>query len=115
MVKVLPLAMVDDLLAAVNCGMDSIEMNISINTLIELKKLQFHIPEANKRSKCHSLHIGKENKVCPEMKVHGHAVDRVKQAVYLGDNIREDGSNIGNIKDRVSKGMGIVTTIINFN
>ena len=34
--KVLPLAMVDDLLSVRKCGFESIEANISINTIIEL-------------------------------------------------------------------------------
>ena len=113
MVEVIPLAMVDDLMAVSSCGMDSIEMNTSINALIELKNLSFHIPVANKKSKCHVLHIGKENTGCPDMKVHGHNVDSVSQAVYLGDVLDVTGSNIGNIKDRVSKGMGQVNTILN--
>ena len=37
MAKVLPLARVDDLLAVRKCGYDSIETNITITTLIELK------------------------------------------------------------------------------
>jgi hypothetical protein len=59
--RIIPLAMVDDLLAVRKCGFESTETNITINTLIELKKLQFHIPEANKKSKCHFLHVGKTN------------------------------------------------------
>ena len=104
--------MIDDLLSISSCGMKSIEMNISINTLIDLKKLTFHTPEANKKSKCHVMHIGKANKSCPEMKIHGVAVERVSQAVYLGDVLSEDGSNTSNIKDRVSKGMGQMNTIL---
>ena len=38
-VPVISLAMVDDLLAVTSCGVESIEMNITINTLIELKRL----------------------------------------------------------------------------
>ena len=74
--------------------------------------MKFHIPEANKKSKCHLMHIGKSSTVCPDMKVHGHIVDRVSQAVYLGDVISQDGSNTANVKDRVSKGMGLVTNIM---
>ena len=85
-----------------SCGVESIEMNITINTLIELKKLQFHVPQVNKKSKCHLMHIGKSNGVCPDMKVHGHTVDRVSQAVYLGDVISQDGSNTSRINDRLA-------------
>ena len=45
--------------------------------------------------------------------MHGHTVDKVNQAVYLGDIITSDGSNTSNIKDRVSKGMGQINTIMN--
>ena len=87
-------------------------MNTTINTLIELKKLKFHTPVKNKKSKCHSLHIGKPSKWCPTMKVHGKEADRVSEALYLGDIVSEDGRNTKNIKSRVSKGMGIVTDIM---
>ena len=113
LVNIIPLAMVDDLLSVTKCGMDSIEMNICINSLIELKKLTFHTPEENKKSKCHMMHIGNSSKVCPDMKVHGHTVEKVSQAVYLGDVLSSDGSNTLNIKDKVSKGMGQVNTVMN--
>ena len=113
MVNVLPLAMVDDLLSITDCGFKSIQMNASINTIIELKKLTFHTPEVGKKSKCHTMHIGKESQVCPDMKIHGVKADRVSQAEYLGDIISNDGSNTQNVKNRVSKGMGLVTQIIN--
>ena len=66
MVEIIPLAMVDDLISITSCGLDSIKMNITINTLIELKKLKFHTPVENKKSKCHMLHIGNANTVCPD-------------------------------------------------
>ena len=57
-------------------------------------------------------HIGKPNGNCPQMKVHGHVTDRVSEAVYLGDILSADGKNSLNVKSRVSKGMGIVTKIM---
>ena len=98
---VIPLACVDDLLAVTRCGFDTINMNTTINTLIELKKLQFHIPEPEKKSKCHYLHVGNQNKFCPGMKVHGHLADSIQEAVYLGDIIRTDGKNTSNINKNV--------------
>ena len=59
--------------------------------MIELKKLKFHIPEENKKSKCHFLHVGKEHKYFPGMKVHGVKSGRVDEAVYLGEILRQDG------------------------
>jgi hypothetical protein len=95
-----------------SCGFASIDINATINTIIELKKLQFHIPLAQKKSKCHFLHIQKPNKYCPGMKVHGHQAAQVEDAVYLGDNVRADWKNSSNIKSRVNKVMGIITEIM---
>ena len=50
--------------------------------------------------------------VCPGMRVHGVPADRVTEAVYLGDIVRSDGKNTSNIKERVNKGMGIVSKIL---
>ena len=86
MVDVIPLAMVDDLLAVSTCGMDSIDMNVTINSIIELKNLRCHTPDENKKTECHIMHIGSNGKYCHGMKVHGLTVDSVSQAVYLGDN-----------------------------
>ena len=58
------------------------------------------------------MHIGKPNKHCPGMKVHGHQADQVSEAVYLGDILRADGKNSSNVKMRVSKGVGIVGEIM---
>ena len=46
------------------------------------------------------------------MKVHGVEADKVEEAVYLGDIIRQDGKNSSNIRSRANKGMGIVTKIM---
>ena len=48
-VKVVPLAMVDDLLGVANCGHDSLALNTFINTQIELKKLRFHTTDKHGR------------------------------------------------------------------
>ena len=58
------------------------------------------------------MHIGKRNHICPGMKVHEEKADRVEEALYLGDILRQDGKNSSNIKSRTNKGMGIVTKIM---
>ena len=95
-VEVIPLAMVDDLMAVSSCGMDSIEMNTSINALIELKTYRSISQLRIKRVSAMSCTLGE--KIQSDMKVHGHTVDSVSQAVYLGDVLDVTGSNGGNIK-----------------
>ena len=58
--KVMRLAMVDDFLAMAKCGLQSTNLNIKINNEIEFKKLKFHAPNAQGKSKCHTMHIGKQ-------------------------------------------------------
>ena len=109
--RILPLAMVDDLLAIGSCGVQSNSINTAINTKIELKKLEFHTPTESGKGKCQFMHIGKANKFCLGMKVHGKEVEQVKETLYLGDIIRDDGKNSSNVKNRVRKGFGIVAEI----
>ena len=45
LVKVMPLAMIDDLLGMASCGIQSRDLNIAINSEIEMKKLRFHVPD----------------------------------------------------------------------
>ena len=111
MVRVLPLAMVDDILRIGLCGNNSLALNTFINTHMEMKKLQFHTPDVSGKSKCHTLHIGAPSKYCPELRVHGSPMQVVSKDKYLGDIISNDGTNTENIRARVSKGMGILSKI----
>ena len=106
-VKILPLAFIDDLNGIAKCGSQSLSLNSFINTQIELKKLRFG------ENKCHKLHIGKDAHECPALKVHGRAMQEVKDDKYLGDILSCDGKNSKNIKDRISKGIGIISNIFN--
>ena len=111
-VKITPLAMVDDLLAVAPCGIESVAVNVFINLQIEMKKLEFHTPDVNGKSKCHTMHIGKENMTCPDLKVHGTAMGQVSEDTYLGDVVSRDGSNLKNVRSRVGKGIGIISQIM---
>ena len=103
--------MVDDLLGFSECGNKSISLNTFMNTHIEMKKLQFHTPDARGKSKCHKIHVGKPREMCPELRVHGTRMESVKSDTYLGDDISFDGSNTLNVKQRVSKGNGLIAKI----
>ena len=92
--------MVDDLL------------NTYLTTQCELKKLRFHIPDENGKTKCHQLHIGKSSIVCPDLKIHGHNMEKVLNDKYLGDILSSDGSNTANLKERIGKGLGCISDIM---
>ena len=112
MVNVMPLSMVDDILVVSKCGQDSLAANTYVNTKIELKKLKFHTPDRNGKTKCHKLHIGKPSHLCPELRVHGTKMEQVTEDTYLGDVISSDGTNFKNIQKRVGKGIGIISKIM---
>ena len=112
-VRVLPLAMVDDINAISKCGIGSVSLNTFVNTQIELKKLKFHVPDKQGKSKCHKMHIGAKKETCPELKVHGTVMENVEEDMYLGDLISSDGKNKKNVEKRISKGLGIITQIMN--
>ena len=110
-VKVLPLAMVDDLIGISKCGINSIEMNAFMNIQIEMKKLRFHVPDKFGKSKCHKMHVGSSENRCPSLTVHDTLMSSVEEHKYLGDVISADGKNTKNVASRISKGIGIITQI----
>ena len=93
MVQIMPLSMVDDILAVAPCNQKSLEVNTYINAKIELKKLKFHTPDAKGKSKCHVLHVGVNNALCPTLQVQGTNMGHVSKVTYLGDIISAEGSN----------------------
>ena len=111
-VDVVTLAIVDDLLGITNCGIESLEINTFINAQIEMKKLKFHTPGLDGKTKCHKIHVGKSNEFCPKLEVHGTDMPEVTSDTYLGDIISSDGTNKLNIENRVSRGLGKITQIM---
>ena len=59
------------------------------------------------------MHAAKKNKLCPELQVHGTKMEKVDEDTYLGDIISADGKNTKNLKNRISKGLGIISQIMN--
>ena len=113
MVPVMPLSMVDDILAVAPCSQKSLAVNTFITTQIELKKLRFHTPDKKGKTKCHVLHVGKSNTLCPNLQVHGTDMGHVSEVTYLGDIISGDGRNTKNIRARIGKGHGKINDIMN--
>ena len=112
MVTIPPLGYVDDILSVAKCGIQSLSLNSFINAQIESKKLQFHTPDVSGKSKCNSIHVGKQKSACPKLKVHGENIGQVESETYLGDIISNDGKNHKTIQSRTSKGFGIISQMI---
>ena len=72
-----------------------------------------HTPDITGRTKCHKIHVGSGNPVCPELHVHGTPMKQVSEDAYLGDLIRNDGKNTSSLKNRVSRGVGSISQIMN--
>ena len=102
-VDIPPLAMIDDIIAISNCGIESIMLNSFINAKIKANKLEFG------PKKCHKIHVsnGKLNCECLLLKVQDSEMKETACEKYLGDKISGDGKNDTNIEDRCNKGLGI--------
>ena len=107
-VKIMPLAMIDDILAIAKCGIESVAVNMFVNCKIEMKKLPFSIP------KCKHLHVGQCNPFCPTLLVHGEEVEKTTSEKYIGDFITGTIAecNNDNVSFRHTKGLGIVAQIM---
>ena len=100
-----PLCMVDDILTVSNVENTS-EMNSSINTFIEHKKLKMS------QKKCARIHVGKGHSQCPKLKVHKEEMKDSDSEKYLGDMINDKGTIQETIDKRKAKGDGIVADIL---
>ena len=109
-VKIMPLAMIDDILAIAHCGFKSVATNTFVNCKLEMKKLLFS------DTKCKQVHVGKDCPFCPTLEVHGKAIDKSSFEKYLGDIIAEsivnNGCNDKNINNRKKKGLGLVAQVM---
>ena len=112
-VRIPILTMVDDTFAISECGHKSLAINQFINSHIELKKLRMHTPDETGKTKCHKIHVGSSNLVCPQLHVHSTTMKEVSEDSYLGDLIRSDGKNTSSLKNRVSRGVGCLSQISN--
>ena len=60
-VPVPPLALIDDIIAMAKCGTQSAKLNGFLNGQVNTKKLQLGV------KKCHKIHVGKNQSVCPDL------------------------------------------------
>jgi hypothetical protein len=101
-----PLQMVDDVMAIQKCSTKSLKLNNAINTFIELEKLTLS------KKKSHNIHLGKQDKECPNLKVHNEEMEQSNQEKYLGDLVDKSGKVRPNIEARKARGFGIVSNIL---
>ena len=57
--------------------------------------------------------MGGKNPTCPTLHVHGTAIEEVTHDEYLGDILSNDGKNSLNIKKRISRGVGLISQLMN--
>ena len=105
-VAVPPLQMVDDVLGIQNCSSQSQHLNTVINTFMECEKFSLS------KTKCHNIHIGKNRRNCPDLKVHNEPMKDSISEKYLGDIIQKSGSQKSNLTNRIAKGWGKVSEIL---
>ena len=74
-----PLQMVDDILAIKKCSPQSAQLNTMITTFMETEKLSLS------KTKCHNIHMGKNKRNCPDLKIHGEQMKYSNSEKYLGD------------------------------
>ena len=48
--------------------------------------------------KCHQIHIGKSDNMCPTLKAHDIDIEKVTEDTYVGDVVSNDGKVTKNIK-----------------
>ena len=106
LVAVPPLQMVDDILGIKKCSSQSVQLNTTVNAFIEHEKLELS------EKKCHKVHIGKFDRNCPDLEVHGKRMHEASSEKYLGDIFNKSGNNKQNIASRVAKGYSRVNMIL---
>ena len=62
--------------------------------------------------KYHNVHIGNKKENCKDLAVHTHKMHESSQEKYLGDLIDQTGTQRAIIRDRKSKGYGIVSQVL---
>ena len=97
-VAIPPMGYVDDVITISKCGNDAVENNAIVNAFTESKKVKYSV------DKCKKIHIGKQNNVCPELKVHEEAMEVSECEKYLGDLVSSTAKNKPNIISRRDKG-----------
>ena len=105
-VKIPVLTFIDDAISVTECGPNSVKMNAYMQSKVDTKKLELG------HSKCFKMHIGKNQSICPDLKIHDQEVLCSSKEKYLGDIITNTTKIDDNIKMRHDKGIGIANDIL---
>ena len=100
------LSFIDDIISVTESVPNSVKMNAYIQSKVDTKKLKLS------HKKCVKMHIGKENSMCPTLKIHNEEMKCSEKEKYLGDVISNDTKMEENIKMRHDKGIGIANQIL---
>lgn len=100
-VAIPPMGYVDDVITIEKCGNNAV-----VNAFTESKKSKYSV------DKCKKIHIGKQNNICPELKVHEEALEVSECEKYLGDLVSSTAKNKPNIISRRDKGFGKISDIL---
>ena len=98
--------MLDDVIDVQKCGVEAVKANAVVNMFMEQKKLTLS------NTKCHKLHCGKNNILCPDLKVHSEIMHETHEEKYLGDYININAKHATTVSHRRARGFGIITDII---
>ena len=100
LVTIPPLEKIDDIITINTCGIDSLCMNIFVNKKVEMKKLKLN------EGKCKKIHIGKNDRMCPDLMAHEEVIKDTENEKYIGDIISKDCTNKKNtLLDEVRLGV----------
>ena len=93
-----PLAMIDDIATAAECGANSLEINAKVNSKMYSKKLRL---SEDKRK---LLHVSKRSKKCDgALNAHGKEIEICTEGENLGDVLSSDGTNTKNKNKNIER------------
>ena len=105
-VRVPPMGMIDDICSISKCGTSSIVLNATINNKVESKRLEFGA------KKCFQIHVGKNSRSCPSLKVHQTRMTKTTSERYLGDTIDQGLNHDITIQKRCNSAIGTISDIL---
>ena len=105
------LAFIDDNINISKCGLEAVNQHIYFTKMMQMKRVNFNVGDKEKKSKCEQMHVGKKTDSCPSLQIDGNSLEIVSKISYLGDVVSNNGKNVSNIKERISRGIGIINNI----